>query len=123
MRIFVVKAFDRFRRREKLSNALLRHTIDRVEAGLVDADLGGGLIKQRVARKGQGKSSGYRTLIAVRNGQRAVYLLGFAKKDRANLRPNELFDLRVLATLWLDLSDKQINQAIAEGDLQEVLDE
>jgi hypothetical protein len=123
VRIFVVKAFDRFRRREKLSNVLLRQTIDQIEAGLVDADLGGSLIKQRIARKGQGKSSGYRTLIAVKNAQRAVYLLGFAKSDRANLRPNELIDLRVLATLWLDLSNKQIAQAIVTGDLQEVLDE
>ena len=68
MRVFSVKAFERFRRREKLSNELLRNTIDRIDAGLVDADLGGGLIKQRVARAGQGKCGGYRTLIAVRKG-------------------------------------------------------
>jgi hypothetical protein len=68
MRVFSVKAFGRFRRREKLSNELLRNTIGRIDAGLVDADLGGGLIKQRVARAGQGKSGGYRTLIAVRRG-------------------------------------------------------
>lgn len=123
MRVFSVKAFERFRRREKLSNELLRNTIDRIDAGLVDADLGGGLIKQRVARAGQGKSGGYRTLVAVRKGQRAVYLLGFAKNERSNLKQNELFDLRMLATLWLDLSDEQIQQAIAVGDLHEVLDE
>ena len=81
------------------------------------------MIKQRVARAGQDKSGGYRTLIAVRKGQRAVYLLRFAKNERSNLKQNELFDLRTLATLWLDLSDEQIQQAIAVGDLHEVLDE
>jgi hypothetical protein len=66
VRIFMVKAFDRFRRRERISEWKLCDAIARAEKGLVDADLGGRVIKQRVARKGHGKSGGFRTLIAIR---------------------------------------------------------
>ena len=120
MRVFLVKAFGRFRRKEKLSDELLLRTIDVIQLGLVDADLGRGLIKQRVAREGQAKSGGYRTLIAVRSGKRAVYLLGFGKNDTPSLKADELADLRVLTMLWLGLSDDQIERAVATGDLQEV---
>ena len=65
MRVFVVQAFDRFQRREWISDDMLCSAIDRATRGLIDADLGGGLIKQRVARKGQGMSGGFRTIIAI----------------------------------------------------------
>jgi hypothetical protein len=64
------------------------------EAGSIDADLGGGLIKQRAARPGQGKRSGYRTVIAYRRAERAVFLYGFAKSARANIDADELAALR-----------------------------
>lgn len=67
-RIYKLQGFARFQRKERISDATLRKTIGSVEAGLVDADLGGGLVKQRLARAGQGKSGSYRTLIAFRRG-------------------------------------------------------
>jgi hypothetical protein len=70
MRIFKVKVFARFQRREKITEVSLVQAARRVERGLIDADLRGGLIKQRVARRGQGKSGGYRTIIAYRRGDR-----------------------------------------------------
>jgi len=36
----------------------LCEAVERAESGLIDANLGGGLIKQRVARLGQGRSGG-----------------------------------------------------------------
>ena len=90
------------------------------EDGLVDADLGGGLIKQRVARPGQGKSGGYRTVIAYRHGDLAVFLLGFAKNERANIDDDELEELKRQARVFLGLSEDQIEAAIAEDELTEV---
>src|ERR1700683_1838925 len=58
--------------------------------GLIDADLGSGLLKQRVARAGEGRSGGYRTIIAYRAGDRAVFLYGFAKNERDNIGDDEL---------------------------------
>ncbi len=92
MRVFKVRVFARFQRRERIADASLAKAVQDAEAGLIDADLGGGLIKQRVARPGQGKRSGYRTVIVYRRSELAVFLLGFAKNERANIDDDELED-------------------------------
>ena len=89
----------------------------------MDADLGGGIIKQRVARSGQGRSGGYRVLIAYREGVRSVFLYGFAKSERANIDADELATARDLAKGWLEASARQIADAIERGLIQEVHDE
>ena len=90
MRVYKLKAFARFQRRELIADRALWNAVKSAEDGLVDADLGGGLIKQRVARPGRGKSGGFRTIIAYRRGDRAVFLYGFAKSERENLNDDEL---------------------------------
>lgn len=89
------------------------------ERGLVDADLGGGIIKQRVARQGQGRSGGYRTLIAYRCGDFAVFLFGFAKSDRDNIDADELDDVQSIASQWLT-DGRKIAKDVAAGILIEV---
>jgi hypothetical protein len=59
-------------------------------------------------------------LVAFRNGKRAVFLYGFAKSERANIRPDQLADLKLYAGLWLGLADEKTARAIAAGDLREV---
>lgn len=88
----------------------------------MDADLGGGLVKQRLARAGQGKSGGYRTVIAFRPGDRAVFLYGFAKNERSNISAEELDEFRRLARGFLELTAQQIRALIAEKELMEVND-
>lgn len=90
------------------------------EKGLIDADLGGGVIKQRIARKGRGKSGGYRTIIFFRSGELAFFIYGFAKSSRDNIETDELADYKKLATLYLALSDKQLNTLIENDALTEV---
>ena len=90
MQVFKTRWFARFARDEDISDKCLREAIERAEQGLIDADLGGGLIKQRVARKGQGRSGGYRVIVAYRIRNRAVFLYGFAKRDQENIERNEL---------------------------------
>ena len=85
----------------------------------MDADLGCGVIKQRVARAGQGRSGGYRLLIAYRAGDRAVFLYGFAKNERENIGDDELATLREIAEAWLEANDECLEHAIREGILQE----
>ena len=118
-----MKGFAQFQRKERISDAALRKTIGSVEAGLVDADLGGGLVKQRLARAGQGKSGGYRTVIAFRRGDRAVFLYGFAKNERSNIDAEELDEFRRLARGFLELTAQQIGALIAENELMEVNDD
>jgi len=118
-----LQGFARFQRKERISDATLRKTIGSVEAGLVDADLGGGLVKQRLARAGQGKSGGYRTVIAFQRGDRAVFLYGFAKNERSNIDDEELDEFRRLARGFLELTAQQIGALIAENELTEVNDD
>ena len=96
--------------------------IDRAERGLVDADLGGGIIKQRVARSGQGRSGGYRMIVAYRTGVRAVFLYGFAKRERENIDPDELLTLREIGSAWLGADAARIVQALNDEALYEVAD-
>lgn len=94
--------------------------IERAERGIVDADLGDGVIKQRVARPGQGRAGGYRTVIAYRSQTRAVFLFGFAKSDLENISQEDFNDLRNAARAYLKFSDAEIDDAIAERKLAEV---
>ena len=120
MQVYKLKAFARFQRRERVSDNMLARAIERTEQGLVDADLGGGLVKQRVARPGQGKSGGFRTIIAYRQGKRAVFLFGFAKNERANLDDDELAYWQRVGKVYLGLDDDGVALAIAADELMEI---
>jgi hypothetical protein len=121
LRIFATKVFVRFARGERLDDMRLCEAIGRAERGLIDAELGGHLIKQRVARPGGGRSGGYRTVIAYRASQRSVFLYGFAKNERDNIGDRELDDLKKLARLYLTYSDAQIAVALESTELSEVM--
>ena len=122
MRIYKNRWFEKFARREDIADARLREAIDRANAGSIDADLGGGLLKQRVARNGQGRSSGYRTIIVFRAEERAVFVFGFAKSGRANLNATELTAFRKAAKIVLALSQREVDIEVEAGRLTEVLD-
>jgi hypothetical protein len=85
VRVFKSKQFSRFARKEGIGDASLCEAVDRAERGLIDGNLTGGLIKQRVARPGQGRSGGFRTLLVFRAKTRSIFVHGFAKNERANI--------------------------------------
>jgi hypothetical protein len=120
MRVFKNAWFQKFARKEKISDAALYEAVARAGRGLIDADLGGGVIKQRVARPGEGRSGAYRTLIFFRVGTRAVFAFGFAKSDRDNISAEDEGILRSTAKLTLGLSDAEIDQLVDAGKLEEV---
>jgi hypothetical protein len=120
LRVFKTKQFARFSRRQRISDASLCEAIRRAERGLVDAELGGGVIKQRVARPGRGRSGGYRVLIAYQAKRRSVFLFGFAKSERGNVEDDELATLRDIAKGWFAADAKALAHAAADGLIQEV---
>ena len=120
VRIFKTKWLARFAERERIADRRLSEAIERAARGLVDADLGGGIIKQRVARPGQGRAGGYRMLVAFRAGHRAVFLYGFAKHERENIAPDELLTLREIGAAWLAADSNRIAEAVEQKALQEV---
>ncbi|CAM5533510.1 Addiction module toxin RelE OS=Sphingobium scionense OX=1404341 GN=GGQ90_004544 PE=4 SV=1 [Sphingobium scionense] len=88
----------------------------------MDADLGGGVIKQRGARTGQGKSGGYRTLILFKQGDRAIFAFGFAKSAQANISKADLALLRNAATEALEWSAEELDRLVVSGTLLEIDD-
>jgi hypothetical protein len=120
VRVFKNSWFERFARKEGITDAALCEAVSRASKGLVDADLGGGVIKQRVARPGAGKSGGYRTLIFFRAETRAIFAFGFAKSDMGNVRSSDLADLKKAARVVLALSDAEIDEWLTSGQFVEV---
>jgi hypothetical protein len=121
VRIFKTKAFARFARKVNLNDAALCEAIADAERGLIDADLGGGVMKQRIARQGQGKSGGFRVMILYKRGTRAFFVHGFAKNEKSNVTRDELAALKELASEMLAYDERKIAKAAAFGTLIEVM--
>lgn len=119
-RIFKTRHFARWARKAKLTDAALRKAVEEMERGLIDADLGGGVVKKRVALPGRGKSGSTRTLLATNFDSRWFFTDGFEKKDKDNLDDDELKLIKEYAQLLLGHSDAQITRLIEAQKLEEI---
>jgi hypothetical protein len=120
MRLLKTKPFGRWSRKERLPDEALVAAAAEIRRGRVDADLGGGLLKMRVARSGGGKRGGYRVFVASDARERCVFLYGFGKNERDNVDDKELVDLKRLAQWYLGLDRRVLEQALAAGILLEI---
>ena len=121
MRIFVNRQFRKFAAQNAIADSALCRAIREISTGLAHANLGGGVYKQRIARKGQGKSGGFRTIIFFRAHKTAFFILGFAKNEQDNLERNEIAGLKDLAGRMLNYDEKTIAVALKTGALEEVV--
>jgi hypothetical protein len=119
VRVFKTKTLAKFTRQNGISDDILVDAVHRAMRGLIDADLGGQVIKQRVARPGQGRRGGFRMLIGF-GSDRAVFLYAFAKNERENISNGELLTLREISATFLGASKEGIAKALADGTLIEV---
>jgi hypothetical protein len=119
-RVLMTRTFCRWLRKTGLRDSMLRKAIDEMENGLVDADLGGGVFKKRIALPGRGKSGGARTLIATNKAERWIFLYGFEKNDKDNITHSELIFLQRVASDLLGCSDETLMNAIAHEELEEI---
>lgn len=122
MRVFKNAWFARFCRKQGISDKALLEATDRVNRGLIDADLGGGVIKQRLARAGRGKSGGFRTIILYLAAERAFFVYGFAKSCRDNIDKDEEVAFKEAARYVLGLSDSRLAELIDLKHFTEVHD-
>ena len=120
MRLFKNTWFTRFANKEGITDDELRETVNRLEAGQADADLGGGVYKIRAARYGEGKSGGYRVIVFFKSQKRTFFVYGFAKSDKKNLDKGELRGFKIDAKTDLSLTDGQINDRLRKGTLIEI---
>jgi hypothetical protein len=119
VRIFKTRALAKFTRQNGISDASLVAAVDNAIRGLIDADLGGHVIKQRVARPGRGKRGGFRMLIGFRSDL-AIFLFGFAKNERENIDDDQLKTLREIVASWFAADENKIARALVDGILIEV---
>lgn len=120
MRVFKNAWFGRFAKRERISDAALRLAVARAEKGQIDADLGGGVIKQRIARPGEGRSKGYRSIIVFRKGKRAFFVYGFPKSAIGNIAADDEVQFKKMVGYVLALTDLQLRQLIVNGQFEEI---
>jgi hypothetical protein len=107
-------------RKTELSDEALCSAVDEMAQGLIDADLGGGVVKKRVGLSGRVKRGGARTLVATNKGNRWFFVYGFEKNDRANISDDELEALKDLAEQLLARTGKQLAEALNDGTLSEI---
>ena len=119
-RAFKTRHFQRWMRKTELTDAALCKAVEEMAAGLVDADLGGGVLKKRVGLAGRGKRGGARTLVATNKGNRWFFLFGFERSERASISGQELEGLQAIAADLLARTGQQLEEAMADGTLQEI---
>jgi hypothetical protein len=120
VRVLATQVFHEFMESEGLTVQMLCKAVNEIEDGLIDARLGGFLVKKRVARPGRGKSKGFRTILAHRQGDRVFCLYGFAKNEQDNITKQERLALSELGDLYMRYSDRKLAEVLSDGVLIEV---
>ena len=120
MQIFKTRWFERFAKKHTISDSVLRDTIERVEKGLVDADLGNGVIKLRIARSGEGRSGGYRVIVLFKRREYSFFVYGYSKSNRENIKRDEEQAFRDMAHHVLTLSKTEIELLLEKNEFVEV---
>jgi hypothetical protein len=120
MQAFKTRAFAKWTNGEGLDDGALASAVAEMEQGLIDARLGGHVVKKRVALPGRGKRGGARTLVAFKENDKAFFIFGFAKNERANVSNDELNALKLLAKELLNYPAATIRKAVEAGELIEI---
>ena len=119
-RVFKTRHFGRWMRKTELTDSALDDAVNEMVRGLIDADLGGGLVKKRLGLAGRGKRGGVRTLVATNKGNRWFFVFGFEKNERANIQDDELEALQEIAAELLARTSRQLDAAVEDGTLHEI---
>lgn len=113
LQVFGNKPFMRFVKAFGASHDDLLEMITEVP----DADLGGDVFKFRLARDGEGKSGGARTIVAMKVNERVVMMFGFEKKDQDNITTRELKAFKKLAKEYLERTTTEMEKLVKLGAL------
>ena len=120
LRVFRTRTFARWMKKSGLTDEALRVAAVEMSRGLIDADLGGYVVKKRVALPGQGKRGGARAIVASRMAGRWFFLYGFSKNERSSIDTDELRALQEVAKELVGFDDRQLAAALAAGELMEI---
>jgi hypothetical protein len=122
-KVFKTRHFSRWMRKTELTDRALCDAVLEMMQGLIDADLGGGIVKKRVGISGRGKRGGVRTVLATNKNDRWFYVFGFQKNARSNINSEEKEALKLLANDLLTMSTAALDSACQRDELQEICHE
>jgi hypothetical protein len=120
LKIYKNSWFDRFARKNNIEDKDLIIAVERAEKGLIYADLGGGLIKQRIARKGQSSAKGYRAIIIFKKEDKCFFVFGYSKSERDNISTGEEIEFKKVAKIMSGISEDKIRELLKDSSLIEV---
>jgi hypothetical protein len=121
MRIFKSKWFDKFAEKADIKDADLKAAAEQVDRGESSADdLGGNVFKLRFARPGEGKRGSYRFILFFRKGDKLFFRFAYTKAELDNISDKELRRLKKTAKTVLNLTDKDIAEALKDGLFKEI---
>ncbi len=120
MKIYKYRGFEKWAKKQGLSDDDLKKSIIEIENGLIDANLGGNVYKKRIAKLGQGKRGSYRTILLMKLSDKVIFAHGFAKGEKDNVTQNELEGFKIMAEAFLNLSNEQIKTLIDNQKLIEL---
>ena len=120
MLIFKTKDFAQWAKKMKTADSKFIKAISKIEHGLIDAELGNYLYKERVALQNSGKREGARTIIAYKDWDKAYFLYGFAKNEKDTISITEKYALKKYADVLINMSAKQLHNAKIGGEIIEV---
>jgi hypothetical protein len=115
MRILKNTWFSRFAQKEEISDTTLKTIVEKLEKGQFDSNLGGGVYKERIARSGEGKSGGYRSIIFFKQSELIFFVYGYEKSAKSNITRSELENFKKLAKIIFSMTKKQIDMEIKAG--------
>jgi hypothetical protein len=119
-RVFKIRYFGRWMRKTELTDEALCGAVREMAQGLIDADLGGGVVKKRVGLGGRGKRGGSRILVATNKGDLWFFMFGFEKNERANISAEERVALQSIAQDLLSRTSTELDAGVEDGSLQEI---
>lgn len=120
MRIFKTKSFNKWTKKNRLTDKALIEAVKEIDNGLVDAKLGSNLYKKRIATTTKGKRGGFRTLLAYKKGKLVFFVYGFGKGEKENISNEDEENLKKAADVYLSFDENAIQLAITIGSLVEV---
>lgn len=115
MKSYITRWFNKWADKKGISEELLIEAIERTKLKMGVVDLGGNLFKIRIGKEGQGRSGGYRTILAIKLGKRALFIYGFEKNDKDNIDKKELEYYKEYAKSFLAYDEKDIERLIDAG--------
>lgn len=119
-RVFKTRYFSRWMRKTELTDSALCAAVTEMVAGLIDADLGSGVVKKRIASPGRGKSGSARTLVATNKGSRWFFVFGFEKNERANISAKEVEAVQRIAADFFRLNSSELDTYVTTAALKEI---